>query len=120
MADFPTYASVLADGYEERPAAAVDRSQMDDGMVKQLQTKSRVLVSRPVSCKFFSLADKNSFMTWFRTTVHYGADWFNWVDKGDGATKLARIVGGKMTVTPVPGTQLTCWIAAFTLETWSA
>lgn len=117
MADFPTYAVLLREGFSQKRASAVSRTQMDDGMVKQLKTKSRVLVTRPVKYGFPSLAEFQSFIEWYETTIDGGVDWFNWTDPVDSTVKLARIVSELADETPDTPT-LDYWIVSFNIETW--
>ena len=64
-----------------------------------------------------SLADYNSFITWFQDTINYGADWFDWTDPVDGIEKSARIVGGLgKEATPVPVSK---WVIDAVIETWN-
>lgn len=117
MADFPSYAKVLVDGFKHMRPSAVARTPMEDGMVKQLKTKSRVLVGRPVTIQLNTLADYNSFITWFQTTIDYGAMWFNWTDPIDSVIKLARIVSQIDEEVPIVSTGK--WRLTMTIETWS-
>lgn len=119
MADFPTYAKLLDEpGLPIKRLPAVSRTDFEDGMVKQLKTKSRVLVQREVKYKLTSLSDYNSFITWFQTTIKYGADWFNWTDPVDSTVKSARIVSALNIEEPFHGL-LTHWRISLTIETWS-
>ena len=119
MAAFPSYPKLRFDGYGEPRESAVDRTQMESGPPKQLKVKSRVLVQRPVLYDLDSLADYNSFMTWFQTTVNYGADWFDWTDPRDSTLKAARIAEGKLDAR-AKNNALSRWTVGFILETWSA
>jgi len=119
MAAFPAYPMLLFDGFVEDPESAASRAPMETGPVKQLKTKSRVLVTRPLRYLINSNTDRNSFIAWHRDTVNLGADWFDWTDPVTATVKSARIVGGKIDWTP-RRKQLDRWIVAFKLETWSA
>lgn len=117
-ANFPVYAVLLQDGFGVKRDSGVARTPMEDGMAKQLKTKSRVLVKRTVNYGMKTLANYQAFILFYQTTLNFGADWFNWVDPADGATKLARIVselGGEKPDTPM----LDFWVVSFTIETWS-
>lgn len=119
MATFPSYAVLLADGFAQQRESGVSRTQMESGPPKQLKTKSRVLVRRTVTYALRSLSDYNSFVTWFQTTIHFGADWFTWTDPVDSTAKNARIVSQIDEEAPaVPA--LTDWRVSFTIETWSS
>lgn len=117
MATFPTYANLLNEGFSQQRASAIARTQMESGPAKQLKTLSRVLVTRQITCLFLTKTDFNSFITWFQTTINYGADWFTWTDPVDSASKNARIVGGLDAEEPV--VVLAKWKIRFKLETWS-
>ena len=119
MPTFPTVAKLLRQGYAEQPESGVSRTPMDDGMAVQLKTKTRVLVRRPVRYAIDSKADYATFNAWFHTTINKGADWFDWVDPLDGATKAARIANGRIDAVPV-NSALTRWTLSFQIETWSA
>jgi hypothetical protein len=118
MATFPAYAVLLKDGFSRQRESAVERTPMEDGMQKQLRTKSRVLLKRPLTYGFASLADYNSFITWFQTDVDYGAMWFDWTDPVDSTLKTARIEGGQLRDERPDNATLTYWVVTFTLETW--
>lgn len=119
MAAFPAYPKLLFQGFTEKPEPAIKRSDAESGPAKQLKTKSRVLVKRSVSYLLASAADRDSFMTWFKVTINFGADWFDWIDPYDNATKPARIVGGD--IDPKPQRKmLDRWTVDFQIETWSA
>lgn len=119
MATFPAYPKLLFNGFGEKPDNAIKRSENESGPAKQLKTKSRVLVKRPVSYLLTSAADYASFNTWFKVTINFGADWFDWTDPVDGATKPARISGGNIELKP-QRKMLDRWVAEFQIETWSA
>lgn len=117
MADFPSYAKLRPQEFGEEPDSGVSRTPMEDGMQKQLKTKSRVLVARTVVYGFSSKADYQSFKTWYFTTINHGADWFNWLDPVDNTVKLARIVNKIGKGTPI-NAHLVDWEIPMTIETW--
>lgn len=117
MATFPSNAKLLFEGFTERPASAVLRTEMESGPPKQAKLVSRVMVPRPVRYLFASKADYQAFVTWFRTQISYGADWFDWTDPVDGTVKSARIVNGTYEPTPLRK-NLERWVVAMDLETW--
>ena len=119
MADFPAYLKLLREGFGKEPEPIISRTPMDDGMVKQAKVKARALVGRTVRYAADTKADFQSWETFFNTTVNAGADWFNWTDPLDGAVKLARVVQGSYSATPINGA-LTRWVIAMRIETWSA
>lgn len=121
MAAFPSYLVLTPDNFSEQPQPAVWRTEMEGGMPKQLKRHTRVLVERPVLYLAVSKANYLSFLTFVRTTINNGTDWFDWTDPVDGLTKLARIKGGKYEARPWEGIQtLERWEISMTLETWSA
>lgn len=118
MATFPGYPTLMAAGFAQKRSTALLRTQMESGPPKQLKVKSRVMVTRPVSYFLSTLSDFNNFVTFFQTTINYGADWFTWTDPLDSVAKLARIVG-ELDVEE-PGVAMTYWVVKFNLETWTA
>jgi hypothetical protein len=120
MDTFPSYLVLAPDNFSETVAPVVYRTQMEQGLPKQLKGASRVLIVRPVTYLALTLADYQSFKTWHRVNVNVGADWFNWTDPVDSTTKLARIKEGKYVGKPWEGiATLARWEIAFELETWS-
>jgi len=118
MATFPAYASLLSEGVTSRRASALERSEMESGPVKQLKSRSRVLLTRSTVYKLATLADYNSFITWFQDTINYGADWFDWTDPIDGILKSARIVSALDSEEPADGTPA-FWKIRMSIEVWS-
>lgn len=113
----PTYIRFLAEGYSKDRATAVQRTGMEDGFVKQLQTKSRVFVTRNFVLEFVTLADYQSFITFYQTSLRYGADWFSFVDPEDNVTRLGRFVTKLSTEVPIFGTSR--WRLGAQIETWT-
>lgn len=117
MADLPVYVKKLVDGFEKDRASVVNRTQMEDGMVKQLRFASKGLVRRAFIFQVNSASDYQAFLTWYKTDINYGSDWFNMVDPEDNVTRLVRIVEGKLKrEEPVFGT--TVWRISVDLEHW--
>lgn len=119
MATFPTYADLLRAGFAQQRGPAVQRTDMESGPPKQLKTKSRVMVSRPVAYLLRTAANYASFITWFQTTINYGADWFDWTDPVDANVKSARIVGGTLQSEEPIEPRMQYWKVSFMIETWS-
>lgn len=118
MAALPAYVKLLAEGYEKDRASAVSRTPFEDGMTKQLRTRSRVLITRSLTLGFDSLADYQAFITWFQTTINYGADWFDFTDPEDSVVKSARFVNKLDKERPIFGTGV--WRVSAMIETWSS
>ena len=119
MAAFPTYAQILLDGYAVQQASALKRTEMDAGPPKQRLDRSRQMVERQITVRLRSRDDYTTFMSWFRDTIHRGADWFDWPDPETLATVQARIKNGELQRKPM-NTALTLWHVSFTLESWDA
>lgn len=100
MASFPAIGKVLLPGDGERPDSALLRTEMEDGPAKQARVRSRVSVKRNKALRL-SVAEFNTFKTFFNTTIARGADWFDWVDPLTGTSKQARIVNGDYTADTV-------------------
>jgi hypothetical protein len=90
----PAYCRLQFDGFKRQRASGVERSEMEAGPTKQLQTTSSVLVTVPVTILIDSNADYLAFLTWFKVTHKRGGNWFDWNDPMDGVTKSTRIAGG--------------------------
>lgn len=119
MATFPSYAKVHLAGFGEEAEDGMLRTPMESGPPKQLKLKSRVMVSRRVVVRLNSKADYLSFVTWFRTTINMGADWFTWSDPVSGSAVSARFSGPLGRAEPV-GRLSDAWLVQATIETWSA
>lgn len=116
---FPNYVSLTRKGFGRERGAAAVRTPMESGPPKQRKVRSRVLVKRALTYLAESLANYNSFMTWFQDDIDEGAVWFDWTDPLDSQTKSARIVAGTLKDQLVGGA-LAKWEISFVLETWSA
>lgn len=116
---FPVYLVLSSDGFQEEPNQNVFRTDVEQGPPKQGVKGSRSLVFRNVTYMAITKADYLSFVTWFRTTIHWGADWFDWTDPVDGVTKKASIKDGKYTAKPWTPT-LSRWDITFVIETWAS
>jgi hypothetical protein len=77
------------------------------------------MVSRTVTVRLRTRADYNAFITWFRDTIHRGADWFDWYDPESTTTVQGRISEGKLNRKPM-NSAMTIWMVSFTLESWDA
>lgn len=120
MAAFPSYASIMRDGYGEQREPALLRSEMESGPPKQARVRTRVMITRPVKVWLSSLADYQAFIAWFRDDIAEGADWFDWVDPVDGTTKSVRFVGGGITAVPAINATGGWFITGLQIEGWGA
>lgn len=116
----PSYVSLTRQGFSEAREPAVMRTTMETGPAKVLKVKSRVMVRRAVMLYVASKADYQSFMTWYQTTLNYGADWFTFTDPVTGSSATGRFadtsLGAAQPVANVRGG----WKIPATIETWSA
>jgi hypothetical protein len=106
-----------AGDFAENPEPAILRTEMETGPPKQVMVKSRVIVTRPLQVVIEGAANYAAWLTWFRDTIHRGADWFDWVDTRTGATVSARIQGGLVQAAPATP-RFNVWKLRLTLETW--
>lgn len=118
MPTFPSYAKILRDGFAVKRESALLRSEMESGPPKQAKVRSRVMIERPVRVIVETLADYNSFVTWFSTTINEGNDWFDWTDPVDGVTKAVRFVGGGLDASPAATTQGAWFFNGLKIEGW--
>lgn len=118
MPAFPAVLKLMRDGFAKEPESIVNRTSMEDGLVKQAKAKARALVPRPVVYAADSKTDFAAWETFFNTTINAGADWFDWTDPLDAVVKLARLVGPYQ-ARPINGA-LTRWEISMRIETWSA
>lgn len=96
MATFPSYARLLVEGYGEESDYGVLRTEMDGGVAKQRARWSKPIVTRDATLMVASKSEKFAFDDWMRDDLAGGAGWFDWIEPLSGATKQARIVGGKV------------------------
>lgn len=118
MAVWPSYALLRFAGFSQQRQSAVTRAEMEIGPAKQITTASRVMVTRPCQVLLKTKADYLAFITWFRTDIGRGADWFDWTDPVSGTTKSARIVGGLLESEAPQDAGLRIWAVSLRLETW--
>lgn len=117
MPTFPSYATILADGFKEQRASALQRTDMETGPAKQARVKFRPMVARPVKILLGSLADYEAFTEWFVTELKEGALWFDWTDPIRNVLVQARFTGDGLEAMPdvQDGSR---WIVAQKMETW--
>lgn len=117
MASLPSYARVLREGYAEQRESALLRTEMESGPPRQTKVKSRVMVTRPLALLFNAQTDYATFLTWYNSTISYGADWFDFIDPRTGSTVTARFVGGGLSAMPM-GRFSGPWKVLASIETW--
>ena len=106
---------------EQKPQPAVRRTPMEDGTVKQREFLTRQRTEHPLTIRM-TAAEYTQFKAWYRTNIAHGAQWFDWVDPADGATKSALIQNGQYdakTRNAGEGADVE-WELTLTLETWDA
>lgn len=91
MPAWPAYALVAADGYALEPGLDVERSEFDDGLIRQERRYSGALDTRRLRGFVLSDADLVRFRAWATTNAH---TWFDWTDTEDGQTRRVRVVNG--------------------------
>lgn len=117
MATLPTTAKILFDGFSEQRESALMRTEMESGPPRQVKTKSRIMIRRPVSMLFSSKADYLSFLSWYSTDIKDGADWFQMIDPVTGNTIDARFVAGTLNGQPV-NPAMSSWTVKAQIESW--
>lgn len=118
--DFPTYALVMLDGFQQTASGNVDREEMEDGYSHQAPAHSLTRYEQPLTYRLATTSLKDLFENWRRANGN-GALFFRWPDPTDpsGATKRrARIVGGEVVYKPL-NRRLDDWQVSFTLEYWA-
>jgi hypothetical protein len=96
VADFPSYAKVLLEGFSEKADYGGLRSEMDSGIAKQRPRFTTPIRKRSATLLVNSAVDRTLFESWMRSEINYGFGWFNWRDPVDGKTKQARFVNGDL------------------------
>jgi len=117
---FPNYGKHILAGFSEAPQSPVQRTEMEDGFVKESEIKSRVMVPRDVNY-FFTLAEYANFKIWFKAEARGGL-FFDWTDPIDGAVKQMRLVSSLYSTkftSQGDGAELGAQVS-FTLEGWES
>lgn len=118
MPALPAYITLLhGNGLDLEPEPRVNRTAMEDGMVKQSTTASRVMVDRPFTAHINSKANFTAFLTWYYVTIAR-AGWFDWTDPLDGVVKQARFKGGKVKARAIRK-DMERHLLEFTIETFN-
>lgn len=116
MPALPAYVTVLFPGYAEEFDPRANRTQMEDGFVKQATHASRVLVARPVDLLIKSKADYDAFRTWYENDIGR-VGFFDFTDPRDAVVKQARFEGGKIAPRPTRK-DMERWTVGCRIETW--
>ena len=95
MADFPTYACIMRDGYSESFDPSVLRTEMERGLPKERLLNSQVLMKINATLLFKSKEDVSNFETWYFDTIKR-IGWFNMKHPRTGNTIYARFEGGNI------------------------
>lgn len=104
MPIFPSYVTILSDGYGEDHSPVAARTEMDRGIAKQRKTQSDVIIQVPLSLIFDNNVDADAFEDWFYGDAAAGAAWFDWTDPRTGALRSARAVANTLgPLAPVSG-----------------
>lgn len=115
MATFPTNLKLDLDGLKDRPEPIVRRTEMENGLAKQMPRASKRLQPKQVIYWADSKADYVAFTEWVRDDLNNGAGWFDWTEPISGATVSARIRDGVFEGTPV-NKALSYWRIGMTIE----
>jgi len=91
MPAWPAYAYVEADGYALGRDNDVERSEFDDGLIRQERRFAGSLRTRELRGWLASDADLARFEAWAEENAH---TWFDWRDTEDGVSRRARVRGG--------------------------
>lgn len=118
MSSLPAYVKIRLEGFAEQRESGLLRTEMESGPVKQVRIKSRVMVTRPVQLLFDTKADYLSFVTWYRDTIHEGADWFDFTDPVSNTTKSGRFDGNGIDAAPTSAIAGAWIIRGLKIESW--
>lgn len=118
----PDFAVLVFNGHNYEPQPAVQRTQFEDGSVRQHMLASRNLVRRRLTFTLCTAGDFQSFRNWVRDDLARGARWFMWRDpvkerEGSNDMVRARIVNGDVKYAPLEAS-LGQWAAEMTIEHW--
>lgn len=116
-ATLPAYAKLMFDSYSQKREPAILRTDMESGPPRQAKIRSRVMLTRTVKIVIESLNNFNSFETWFKNDLQYGALFFNMTDPVTKTTIEARFVSGEYTSRPMAST-LNVWQIDAEIESW--
>lgn len=115
---FPAYAQFVLDGFKPKREKNLQRTEFEDGYIKQDPVNSRRSTSTPVKYLLRSQEHKVAFDAWIEVELGFGARWFKWLNPETGAVVRARIREGVVEYEPLT-TRMDEWAATFTIEYWS-
>lgn len=119
MLTLPSTAKILFEGFSEQRESALLRTEMESGPPRQVKTKHRVMVKRPLSLLFSTKADYLDFLSWYATDINEGADWFEMINPVTATTMTVRFISGTLTGQPV-NNGLTRWVIKAQIEAWGS
>lgn len=93
---FPPYARMALDTFQEKPGNNMARTSMDRGVPKQRRVQSDVLVSLSFDVVFLSNKAASDFRTWYYGDAGAGTVWFDWRDPRTNQTRSVRVVAGSL------------------------
>jgi hypothetical protein len=117
MPSFPAYMPApMISGFSQSPDPNMLTTQVTPGIVEDAPRNPTPVIPRVLQYGITSLANRNAFEAWVNTTLIGGSLFFTWPDPLSGTSKIARIVGGKVSFTLDSSGGI--WIAALTIETY--
>ena len=108
-------APLAAEGHELGAANDVQRTQFDDGAVRQAVVYTAARLERRVTAEIAD-ADLAAWQAWVRASAH---TWFDFRDPHDGVLRRARVRGGAGGVAlrqAARGAGAPAWRASMTIE----
>jgi len=115
MASWPStlYGCILKEGYTEQVPDNLLRTSMDKGQPDKVRRRSTANVRKFTCSMFFNSTKLAAFETFYNTTIHNGADSFDWKHPTTQDTiSSARIVGAPQYASRGNGTVVTLNIEA--------
>ena len=115
MTAFPHNIATISGELELGAPNDVQRTQFDDGAVRQALAFTRRGLERRVAAEI-AAADLADFQTWARASAHA---WFDFTDPHDGTVRRARVQGGAGGIAlrqVARATGAPAWRASMTIE----
>ncbi|KTF29708.1 hypothetical protein, partial [Xanthomonas vesicatoria] len=105
MVALPAYVGVLYDAIRERPVPAVNRTEMERGLAKQVLVNTRLVMNLPLSFDFATLEDAEAFLDWYCDEIKVVGE-FTMPHPRSGKQITARFVSGDIgELRPVEGVE---------------